>query len=100
MPTAFARAQQRVNRAVARTLANALATFNGGQPFPVLFDEPFAAPFDGQVDSTAPACTGLAEHLAGLDRGAAITINGKSYRVDMAQPDGTGMVRLTLFEGV
>ena len=93
----FAAQQQRLNAAVVSRLADAIAEVNGVQ-FAVLFDMPYAAPFDGQIDSAAPTCLGASADLAGLERGSAIAIGGKPYRVERAEPDGTGMTRLFLAE--
>ena len=95
--TPFAPLQQRLNGAVLQRLADSQAVVNGGAPIAVIFDAPYAAPFDGQIDSSAPVCTGASSDLAGLQRGDAITINGVDYRVSAAEPDGTGLTRLVLY---
>lgn len=93
----FAAHEQRVNRAVLGRLANAVAVVQGGEPFGVLFQQPYSDAFGGQIDSASPACEGPAEQLGALQRDDAITINGTAYRVTTAEPDGTGMVRLVLY---
>lgn len=63
----------------------------------VIFEQPYAAPFDGLVDAAAPQCVGRSAALAGLQRGDAITIGAAAYEISSAQPDGTGLTRLVLF---
>lgn len=100
MPAApFASLQQRLNRAVLGRLADAMAQVGAGEPFAVLFEQPYAAAFDGQFDAAAPECLGDSAQLAGVQRGSAITINGTAYVVERAEPDGTGMTRLVLRPG-
>ena len=95
----FADIERMVNAGVLGTLANATASVAGGEPFAVLFDRPYAAPFDAQVDAASPECLGPAEKLGALQRGDAISIDGVAFRVVTAEPDGTGMSLLTLSEG-
>ena len=99
MPAPFAALQQRVNRAVLGHLADAMAQVGAGEPFAVLFQQPYTAPFDTQIDAAEPECLGAAADLAGVERGTAITIDGRAYQVLRAEPDGTGMVRLVLAPG-
>lgn len=92
----FQPVQQRINSAVLRRLANAEATV-GGMAVPVIFDKPYSDPFAGQIDAMAPVCTGASADLAGLERDSAIAIDGVEYRVETAEPDGTGLTRLVLY---
>ena len=94
--TPFAPLQQRLNSAVLRRLANAQAAVQGGPPVQVIFDQPYAAPFDGRIDAAEPECTGASADLAGVQRGHTIDIGGTSYRVERAEPDGSGLTRLLL----
>ena len=53
MQPAFAPLQQQANATVMAVLANAMAAI-GGRSVPVIFEQPYAAPFDTQVDSAEP----------------------------------------------
>lgn len=68
----------------------------GGVAVPVIFDAPAATPFGDSLDTTAPTCL-LPSSAAPVQRGDAIAINGVAYRVERADPDGTGATRLTLY---
>jgi len=93
----FAVLERRVDDAAIAHLANAVALVNGRE-VAVIFDTPYAAPFDGQVDAAAPQCSGASADLAGLERGSTIVIDGAAYTVVRAEPDGAGMTRLVLAE--
>lgn len=67
----------------------------GGVEISVIFDAPHAAPFGDALDTDAPTC--LLPSSAGVQRGDSITIAGTHYRVERAEPDGTGTTRLTLY---
>lgn len=97
MQPRFAALESRVNAAVLDHLANAVATLAGGAQVPVIFDVPHMDAFDDQMDAAAPECTGPAAALGGLERGDSLSIRGQAYRVQRAEPDGTGMVRLLLY---
>lgn len=92
---AFRDIEQRVNRAVLGRLCNAQAVVFGRE-VPVIFDRPYAAPFDQQFDSAEPECVGASADLASLARDSLLTIDGASFRVIRAEPDGTGLTRLVL----
>lgn len=91
----FANLEQRLNRAVIGRLANAVAVV-GGVEVPVLFRQPYAAPFGGEVDASAPECTGPVAGLGELERGGRVTIDSVAYEVLTAEPNGSGVVRLVL----
>ncbi|MBB3642607.1 head-tail joining protein [Variovorax atrisoli] len=95
MPTPFADLEARVNSAVLDRLCNAVAVV-GGVDVPVIFEKPYAAPFGGEADATAPECTGPSTGLGALERGDSLTIDGVAYEVITAEPDGAGFVRLVL----
>lgn len=67
-----------------------------GRPVPVIFDQPYAAPFDGRIDNAEPECTGASADLLAVARGDTITIGATGYYVERAEPDGTGLTRLVL----
>lgn len=94
----FAERGARINAAVQRHLANALATFNGGQPFPVLFDRQGTQPFGEAVDAVSARAGFELRHAPGLVRGSVLVIGGASYRLDSdAEPDATGWVEVSMF---
>lgn len=94
----FADIEAMVNQATASALANALATFNGGQPFPVLFDRQGTQPFGEAVDAVSARAGFELRHAPGLVRGSVLVIGGASYRLDSdAEPDATGWVEVSMF---
>lgn len=95
--TRFASLQQRTNAAVLRHLANAQALLPDGHEVPVIFDTPYADAFDDQIDTAAPQCLGDSAALGALRRDDALLIDGRPYRVQRAEPDGTGLTRLLLY---
>jgi len=62
----------------------------------VIFDRPYAAPFRMQADADSPSCQGATADLAGLQRDDAITVDGKTFEIDRAEADGTGVTNLVL----
>ena len=62
----------------------------------VIFDRPSAAPFGMQADAESPSCQGATADLAGLQRDDAITVDGKTFEIDRAEADGTGVTNLVL----
>lgn len=95
MPAAFAALEARVNAAVLSRLSNAVASV-GGEDVPVIFERPYAGPFEGAVDASAPTCTGPSSAFGVLERDDPIVIDGVAYEIETAEPDGAGMVNLTL----
>jgi len=91
----FADIEQAVDADVIRLLANAVATI-GNVDVPVIFDEPFSMPFDGEVDASTPSCTGAVEALRALQRGARLVIGDRTFQVMTSGPDGGGFWRLEL----
>ncbi len=91
----FADIEAMVDAGVLAHLANAVATV-AGVDVPVIFDTPYSQPFDGQVDASAPQCSGAAELLANVERGDTIVVRGGRYEVMTAEPDGVGFIRLVL----
>ena len=62
----------------------------------VIFDRPYAAPFGMQADADSPSCQGATADLAGLQRDDAITVDGRTFEIDRAEADGTGVTNLVL----
>lgn len=91
----FAALEARTNAVVGARLANAVALVSGVS-VPVIFDDPYAAPFGGEVDASAPECSGPSDLLGGLVRGDQIVIGEATFAVMTCEPDGIGFVRLVL----
>lgn len=95
MNAPFAPLQAATNRTVLATLANAVAVVNGSD-VPVLFDQVYEPAYDTQVDAAITDCVGDSTLLAGVERGDTLFVAGKLFRVERAEPDGTGLTRLLL----
>lgn len=92
----FANLELRLNKAVARRLANAVATFKGGDPFGVLFDLQAVTPID-MVESAGPVAAFEAAFAPGLVYGDLLVINGEPFRaVGGLEPDSSGWLSLRL----
>ena len=96
----FAALIQRGNAAVMQALPNAVARVGGGEPFGVVFGNAYGSAFAGDVDATDPVCTAPADKVGDLQRLSAISIDGKDYAVQSAEPDGDGFVVLRLISEV
>lgn len=96
----FASLQSRVNRAVQQRLANATATYQGGEPFGVLFERASADPYGtGEVDASSYTAGFCIANAPGLQRGGTLVIDGATYQVASdVTPDAGGWVSLTLFK--
>lgn len=68
----------------------------GGIAVPVIFDAPYAAPFGESLDTVEPTCL-LPSNAVAVKRGDVVQIAGITYRVERAEPDGTGATRLALY---
>jgi len=94
----FVTLEARVNSAVLRRLANAEATYQGGQPFGVIFNR---EPVDqlGIVESYQPTCGLMLSLVPGIAQGSAITVAGRSWTVvGGLEPDASGWATLHLRE--
>lgn len=97
MPGPFAALERRVNAAVERCLANAEATLNGGEPFPVLFDR--AGVEELGMASYAPRVSFDLSRAPGVVQTSVLLIDGTAYTVvSDVQPDSSGWVTLELRE--
>lgn len=98
---AFTAIAQRVNAAVERRLADATATYQGGDPFAVLLDREQTGAFGGGgdlVDAPALTCSFDLRHALGLAEGSELVINGVRHRVGRGvQPDSSGWVTVEVF---
>lgn len=93
----FADIEAMVNRAVGSMLANATATFGGGQPFPVLLDREGDQPAGFAVDADVASAQFEGKNAPGLTRGSVLVIDGQSWTVESdAMPDASGWVRVDL----
>lgn len=73
----------------------------GGGSIPItgIFEQPyFEVEGDGTVGvvSSQPKITCVSTDISGIATGDTITLQGKSYRVVVIQPDGTGVTDLIL----
>jgi hypothetical protein len=73
------------------------ATLTGGVVVQVIFDAPHVDMLGaGLMEDNQPTVLGRTVDLGALNHGAALSVNGQSWRVARNQPDGTGMTRLFL----
>lgn len=94
----FAAVAQMVNDATERTVANALATFEGSEPFPVVFDQASANPL-GLVEAAGLSAGFQLKHAPGLRHGNVLHIDRKPYTVAGGlEPDSSGWVEVQLRE--
>lgn len=96
--TAFAALEARINAACTQHLANAVATYNGGPAFGVLFTRAGDDPFDGALDVASHACSFDLANAPGLATKHELVIDSVVYIVSSpVQPDASGWVRVTLY---
>jgi hypothetical protein len=97
MPAPFAALQTRINAAVFRRLANALATINGAQT-DVIFDNGYALGNVGAIGmaSTEPTITLPTASVPASPKGKPVVVGGVSYIIATHEPDGAGVSVLGL----
>ena len=97
----FAMVEQSINTDVQAMLANATATYQGGDPFGVLFDReaaPAAETFGGAVDMAALSVAYCVANTPGIAEGAELVIGGVAHNVNgPVQPDAGGWVVLSVY---
>ena len=95
----FAALESRVNRAVQSRLANAVAVYQGGEPFGVLFGRAGADPMGGgEFDAASHTCSFCIANAPGLCEGSELVIDGLAYQVGgSVQPDAGGWVNLAIY---
>lgn len=94
----FAALEARVNRAVQQRLANAVAVYQGGEPFGVLFDRAASDPFGGAVDAAALTVAYCVANTPGIQEGSELLIDGAAHTVTgQVQPDAGGWVVLSVY---
>lgn len=92
----FAARQQRLNAAVQRRLADAVAVWRGGEPFGVLLDQGAHEAFV-DVATGSIACSFSLTNAPGLAQGDELVIDGARYEVaGPVQPDASGWIALQL----
>ena len=95
----FAAVEQMVNAGVLGTLANATATFNGGEPFGVIFDL-LPADFDQLAEARGPQAAFDLAKAPGLAYGSTLVIDGATYTVTGGlEPDASGWATVQLRKG-
>lgn len=96
MPAPFAAIEQRINAAVESRLANAEADFGGAVGVVSgIFRRPAAVAL-GFVAGNAPEFECVADRIATVDEGDALTIGAEGFTVSRLRPDGAGMVVIEL----
>lgn len=97
----FAVLEARVNSAVQGRLSNATATYQGGEPFGVLFDReaaPAAETFGGALDVAALTVAYCVANTPGIAEGYDLVIGGVVHIVTgPVQPDAGGWVVLSVY---
>ena len=94
----FADIDALINQGCAATLANAVASYQGGDPFGVILDSAPADPFSGVVDAAARTCGFDGAHAPGIAEGHGLVINGATHRVTGGTvPDETGWLLLQIY---
>lgn len=95
----FAAHEARVNRAVESRLANAVATYQGGQEFGVVFGRDRSGVFDGGTVDMASLTAGFSiANTPGLVAGSELVIDGVAHKVSgQVQPDSSGWVNVVVF---
>lgn len=96
MSSSFARIEARINETVSRRLSNAMAVFNGGEPFRVIFDREQHESLDS-IGGYAPSCGLYLASAPGLEQDDILHIDGSAYAVaGPVEPDSSGWVTLQL----
>ena len=94
----FAAVEQSINAGVQAMLANAIATYQGGEPFGVLLDRAASDPFGGAVDAAALSVAYCIANTTGIQEGSELVINGAAHTVTgQVQPDAGGWVVLSVY---
>lgn len=90
--------QARINGAVERAHANASATYQGGEPFGVLFDRTASDPYGQAVDVAALSVGYCVANTPGVREGSELVIDGVLHVVTgPVQPDAGGWVSLSVY---
>jgi hypothetical protein len=96
--TPFAQPLADLNVAVQAGLADAVAVYQGGEPFGVIFNRAGSDPLTGAVDTAQHTCSFCIANTPGLHEGSELVINGTTYVVATGvQPDAGGWVDLDVY---
>lgn len=94
----FADIEALINQGVEQHLANATATFNGGEPFAVLFDRVASDPFGNAIDTARTVVAFSISRAPGIETGSEISIGGVLHTVaSQVQPDASGWLQLDVY---
>lgn len=94
----FAGVDALINQSVGQLLSNAVAVYQDGSPFGVIFTRAGDDPFDGALDATGYSCSFSLSHAPGLAKADELVIDGVIYIVSgPVQPDSSGWVRVPLY---
>lgn len=94
----FAALETRVNRAVEARLANATATYLGGEPFGVILDRSASDPFGAAVDVAQISVAYCVANTPGVREGSELVVDGAVHKVTgPVQPDAGGWVVLLVY---
>ena len=95
----FAALEARVNSTVQARLSNAIAVYQGGAAFGVIFDTEASNVFGGEAVDIASCTVGFCVvNTPGITAGSELVIGGVAYEVTgPVQPDAGGWVNLTVF---
>ena len=95
----FAAVEALVNQGTVGMLANTTATWQGGEPFGVLFDRAETEPFGaGAVDAATMTCSFCVVNAPGIRQGSELAIGGVVHIVaGPVQPDAGGWVDLAVY---
>lgn len=90
----------RINGAVTRAHANAIATHQGGEPFGVLLSREGQQPWGANAVDAAQVTLGMpAAQVAGIAEGSELVVNGTTTYVvtGPVQPDETGWLTVAVY---
>ncbi len=98
MPAPFAALEARVNSVVFARLPNVVASIDGGEPFGAIFEDAYAVGNVGALGmaSSQPVMVVPSARVPAGAEGRPVIVDGVSYRIGTAEPDGGGTVRLML----
>jgi hypothetical protein len=94
----FAGVESLINQGCAATLANAIASYQGGGPFGVILDSAPTEIFGETLDTATRTCGFDGAHAPGIAEGHTLVIDGTDYRVSGGTvPDETGWLQLKIY---
>ncbi len=94
----FAALEARVNSAVQARLANATATYQGGEQFGVILDRSASDSFGNAVDAAQITVAYCVANTPGVREGSELVVGGVPHKVvGPVQPDAGGWVELIIY---